>query len=137
MSLSAIEYQTNSIQSKIPKLNDQSNTYKEKSKYQMEMYESIKFVNQVLLAFYIILFSGIHILLLSQYIQGIKRDATTDTIWLFVLFFYPYLIYYIESVIYFVITYLLSLVYGQTYVYQFDKMFLFTDFYSVPSTKDK
>lgn len=137
MPTSAIDYQTNSIQSKIPKIDDKTNTNKEKTKYQLEMYESVKFVNQLLLIFYIILFSSIHILLLVQYIQGVKRDATTDTIWLIVLFFYIYLIYYIESVIYFGVTYLLSLIYGQTYVYQFDQMLLFTDFYSDPGTTDQ
>jgi hypothetical protein len=137
MSTSAIDYQTNSIQSKIPKIDDKTNTYKEKTKYQLEMYESVKFVNQLLLIFYIILFSIIHVLLLIQYIQGVKRDATTDTIWLIVLFFYIYLIYYIESAIYFGVTYLLSLIYGQTYVYQFDQMLLFTDFYSDPGTADQ
>jgi hypothetical protein len=137
MSTSAIDYQTNSIQSKIPKIDDKTNTYKEKTKYQMEMYESVKFVNQLLLIFYIILFSIIHVLLLIQYIQGVKRDATTDTIWLIVLFFYIYLIYYIESTIYFGVTYLLSLIYGQAYVYQFDQMLLFTDFYSDPGTADQ
>ena len=137
MPTSAIDYQTNSIQSKIPQIDDKTNTNKEKTKYQLEMYESVKFVNQLLLIFYIILFSSIHILLLVQYIQGVKRDATTDTIWLIVLFFYIYLIYYIESVIYFGVTYLLSLIYGQTYVYQFDQMLLFTDFYSDPGTTDQ
>jgi hypothetical protein len=137
MPTSAIDYQTNSIQSKIPKIDDKTNTYKEKTKYQLEMYESVKFVNQLLLIFYIILFSIIHVLLLIQYIQGVKRDATTDTIWLIVLFFYIYLIYYIESTIYFGVTYLLSLIYGQAYVYQFDQMLLFTDFYSDPGTADQ
>lgn len=136
MPTSAIEYQTNSIQSKIPKIDDKTNLYKEKTKYQLEMYESVKFLNQLLLILYIILFSIIHVLLLVQYIQGVKRDATTDTIWLIVLFFYIYLIYYIESVIYFGVTYLLSLIHGQTYVYQFDQMLLFTDFYSDPGTTD-
>ena len=137
MPTSAIEYQTNSIQTKLPQIYDKTNTYKEKTKYQLEMYESVKFINKWLLVSYIILFSGIHILLLFQYLQGVKRDATTDTIWLFVLFFYIYLIYYVESVIYFGVTYLLSLIYGQTYVYQFDQMLLFTDFYSDPGTTDQ
>jgi len=133
----AIEYQTESINSKIPQINDQSNTYKEKSKYQMEMYESVKFVNQFLLIFYIILFSVIHLLILVEYLKGTKRDEIADTVWLSVFFFYPYLMYYIESSIYFAVTYFLSLIYGQTYVYQFDQLLLFTDFYSDPGAKDQ
>jgi hypothetical protein len=137
MPSSAIEYQTDSINSKLPELNDQSNTYKEKTKYQMEMYESVKFVNQVLLMFYIILFSVIHLFILVEYVKGAKRDEIADTVWISVFFFYPYLIYYIESSIYFAVTYFLSLIYGQTYVYQFDQLLLFTDFYSYPGTEDQ
>ena len=134
---SAIKYQTDSINSKIPQINDQSNTYKEKSKYQMEMYESVKFVNQLLLMFYIVLFSVIHLFILVEYVKGAKRDEIADTVWISVFFFYPYLMYYIESSIYFAVTYFLSLIYGQTYVYQFDQLLLFTDFYSDPGTEDQ
>jgi hypothetical protein len=133
----AIKYQTDSINSKIPQINDQSNTYKEKSKYQMEMYESVKFVNQLLLMFYIVLFSVIHLFILVEYVKGAKRDEIADTVWISVFFFYPYLMYYIESSIYFAVTYFLSLIYGQTYVYQFDQLLLFTDFYSDPGTEDQ
>ena len=133
-STSAIEYQTDSIKKQTTQLNSQLVTNNEKSKYQMEMYYSVKFVNEILLVCYVILFSVIHLLLLVQYIIGVKRDEIADTIWLSVFFFYPYLIYYLESNIYFAFTYLLSLVYGKTYVYQFDKMLLFTDFYADPGS---
>lgn len=134
---SAIEYQTSSIKSRIPQINDKSNTYKERSKYQMEMYNSVKYVNQAFLVFYVILFSVIHLLLLVQYLQGVKRDEIADTVWLSVFFFYPYLIYYLERTIYFIITYLFSLVYGEAYVYKFDEILLFTDFYAEPEDKSK
>jgi hypothetical protein len=130
--LTAIEYQTNSIQTEIPQIEEKTNTYAEKSNYQMQMYNSVKYVNQILLLFYIVLFSVIHLLLLVQYAQGAKRDEIADTVWLSVFFFYPYLIYYIEHIIYFGITYVLSFIYGQTYVYQFDNLLLFTDFYTDP-----
>lgn len=130
--LSAIEYQTNSIQNEIPVLEEKKNNYAEKSNYQMEMYNSVKYMNQAFLVFYVILFSVIHILLLVQYLQGVKRDEVADTIWITILFFYPYLIYYVERTIYFCITYLLSFIYGKTYVYQFDQLLLFTDFYADP-----
>ena len=130
--LTAIEYQTTSIQNEIPIIDSQANNYAEKSNYQTEMYNSVKFVNQALLVFYVILFSVIHILFLVQYFNGVKRDEVSDTIWLTVFFWYPYLIYYLERSIYFCITYALSIIYGQTYVYQFDQMLLFTDFYADP-----
>lgn len=137
--VSAIDYQTESIQNKIPDLDGQTNTYAEKTKYQTDMYVSVKYVNDLLLIFYAVLFSVIHILLFVQYVQGVNRDATKDTIWLTVLFLYPYLIYYVEKTIYSGIMYFLSLIYGTTYVYQFDKILLFTDFYSDPgkSTENK
>lgn len=130
--MSAIEYQTTTINNEIPKLKEKTNLYEEKTNYQMQAYNSIKFVNQIFLFFYIILFTVIHVLLLVQYVQGIKRDEVADTIWLSFFFFYPYLIYYFERTIYFIITYFISLVYGQSYVYEFDKLLMFTDFYTDP-----
>ena len=134
--MTAIEYQTNSIQTKIPQIEEQTNTYAEKAKYQMDMYNSVKFVNQVLLFAYIFLFTVIHVLLLVQYMTGVKRDEIADTVWLSFFFFYPYLIYYLERTIYFAVTYFLSLIYGKTYVYKFDEMLLFTDFYSDPGIEN-
>lgn len=129
----AIEYQTLSIEHEIPILDDKQKTYAERSNYQMEMYNSVKFVNQVFLFSYVVLFTVIHVLLLVQYIQGVKRDEIADTIWITILFWYPYLIYYLERAIYFCFTYLLSLIYGKTYVYKFDEFLLFTDFYADPT----
>lgn len=133
MTTTAIEYQTTTINNEIPKIKEKTNLYEEKTNYQMQSYNSLKFINNVFLIFYIILFSVIHLLLLVQYIQGIKRDEIADTIWLSFFFFYPYLIYYVERTIYFIITYFISLVYGQTYVYQFDQLFMLTDFYTDPN----
>jgi hypothetical protein len=127
-----IDYQTQEIKNEIPKLEDKNNTYAAKTSYQMKMYSSLKFVNDVFLFFYVVLFTVIHVLFLVQYVQGVKRDEIKDTIWLTVFFWYPYLIYYLEKTIYFCIAYLLSLIYGQTYVYQFDTLLLFTDFYTDP-----
>jgi hypothetical protein len=132
----AIEYQTSTVKNEISLVNEKQQTYAEKSNYQMEMYNSVKFVNQVFLFLYVVFFSIIHLLLLVQYIRGVKRDEVADTIWLTILFWYPYLIYYVEKTIYFCITYFFSLIYGQTYVYQFDQLLLFTDFYADP-TPDK
>jgi len=129
----AIEYQTQTVANEISLIQQKEHTYAEKANYQIEMYNSIKFVNQVFLFFYIVFFSVIHLLLLVQYIQGVKRDEVADTVWLTILFWYPYLIYSVEKSIYFCITYVLSLIYGQTYVYQFDQLLLFTDFYYDPT----
>ena len=129
---SAIDYQNKSIQKKIPDLESQKNTYTEKTKYQTEMYASVKYVNDILLIFYALLFSTIHVLIFMQYVQGVKRYEIADTVWLTVFFLYPYLIYYVEKTIYSGVMYILSLIYGTTYVYQFDKLLLFTDFYYNP-----
>lgn len=128
----AIQYQTHKINDQIGKTNVNNTTYKARSNYQMTMYNSVKYVNQILLAIYIILFGVIHLLLIVQYLQGIKRNELADTIWLFVFFLYPYLIYYIEKTIYFAITYPLSFLYGKSYVYQFDQILMMTDFYKDP-----
>jgi hypothetical protein len=134
--MSAIEYQTNSIYSEIPKIKEQTDLYTGKTNYQMQMYNSIKYLNQILLFFYLLLFIIIHILLLVQYLQRVKRNEIADMVWLFFFFLYPYLIYYIEKTIYFCITYLLSLIYGKTYVYEFDKLLLFTDYYADPGAEN-
>jgi len=137
MDQTAIEYQTSTIQNEIPVIKEKQQMYTEKSNYQMDMYNSVKYVNQLMLFLYIIFFTLIHVLLLVQYIQGVNRDEIADTIWITILFWYPYLIYYVERTIYFCITYGLSLVYGKTYVYQFDQMLLFTDFYADPGVSKK
>ena len=125
----AIQYQTSSIEKDIQKAGDTANLYIEKARHQFDMYNAIKFVNRILLAIYIIVFTFIHILFLQQYFSGVKRNETADFFWLCVFFFYPYLIYYVESKIYFAITYMLSFLYGQTYVYKFDKLLLFDNYY--------
>lgn len=125
-----VEYQTNAIHRHTQNSMDEANTYQSKSAYQMSMYSAIKYVNQIFLLFYVILFTVIHGLFLQQYLQGIKRDEIQDTIWLTFFFLYPYLIYYLEKTVYFCITYPLSLIYGQTYVYQFDKLMLFNEYYA-------
>ena len=129
----AIDYQTDSINNKeIPRINEQKDTYTQLSNYQMNMYSSVKYVNEILIIFYIILFSVIHLLFLVQYIQRIKRNEVSDIIWLIVFFLYPYLIYYIEKSIYFIITYPIALIYGQSYVFEFDKFLLFSNYYADP-----
>ena len=131
----AINYQTESIKNKKHQTDETAMTYAENARYQMEMYNSVKFVNKIFLSLYIILFIFIHVMFVLQYLGGVKRNPTTDLFWLLVFFFYPYLIYYIERTIYFGITYLLSLIYGQTYVYKFDKLLLFGEYYAEPVTQ--
>jgi len=133
---SAIDYQTNTILVDISNNIVNSNTYMEKTKHQMDMYNSVKFVNQILLVLYCIIFIVIHFLFLVQYLQGVKRDAIADTVWVTVFFLYPYLIHYIEITLYSMISYILSLIYGKAYVYQFDQLFMFTDFYTDPAVSD-
>lgn len=100
--------------------------------YQTQMYTSMKYVNSFLLLIYIFLFTLIHVLFFEQYMRGIERSEFWDTIWLTVFFLYPYLIYLTEQGIYFSITYILSFIYGESYVYQFDQIMMMTDFYKPP-----
>ena len=132
-----VRYQTESIMTQVNQHSNSTNTYKAKTNYQTEMYNSLKYINELFVVFYVVLFSVLHGLFLQQYLEGVKRDEVKDTIWLTFFFLYPYLIYYLEKNIYFGITYVLSLIYGQTYVYEFDKLLLFTDFYNEPNLTNK
>lgn len=104
-----------------------------KAVYQTEMYESLKTANTYLLFFYYFLFIIIHVLFAEQYFRGIKRDEVVDSIWFTIFFIYPAVIYFVETYIYFGIMYVLSFIYGNTYVYNFDKMLLNTSFYVDPN----
>ena len=127
-----IEYQNNSIQKQITQTNTDATTYLAKAKYQTNMYQAVKYANQALLVLYVFFFIFIHGIILHKYLSGVKRSELHDTIWLTILFFYPYVIYPIEKAIYFCATYILALIYGQTYVYQFDRWLMLTDFYKNP-----
>ena len=133
--MDAIMYQTESVNKKAQQTDESTNVYIEKAKYQMDMYNSVKFVNGLLLLFYIIVFTVIHVMFISQYISGVKRNEVADTFWLSIFFFYPYMIYYIERNLYFAITYVLSFIYGKTYVSNFDKLLLFDEYYAEPETQ--
>jgi hypothetical protein len=76
----------------------------------------------------------VHFVFLTLYLAGVKRNEIADTFWLFVLFLYPYLIYYLESKLYFAVTYVLSFIYGKTYVSKFDQLLLFDEYYAEPVT---
>lgn len=104
-----------------------------KAHYQTEMYESLKTVNTYILFFYYFLFILIHVLFAEQYFRGIKRNEVIDTIWFTWFFVYPAAIYYIEMYAYFGVMYVLSFIYGQSYVYSFDKALLNTNFYLNPN----
>jgi len=132
--MDAIAYQTDSVNQKKQQTDEMTTTYTEKAKYQMDMYHSVKFVNNILLGIYMIAFIYVHFIFLTQYLSGVKRNATADTFWLIVLFLYPYLIYYLERKVYFMITYVLSFIYGKTYVSKFDQLLLSDEYYAEPVT---
>jgi hypothetical protein len=71
--------------------------YQQLASQQSDMYQSIKFVNAILIAFYIFVFLVIHVLLFKQYIDGVPRNEWKDSIWLTVFFLYPYVIYMIHG----------------------------------------
>lgn len=104
-----------------------------KTRYQTEMYNSVKTANIYLLFFYYFLFILIHILLAEQYFRGVARNHTVDTIWFTVFFLYPLVIYYVETYVYFGVMYLMSMIYGTSYIPNFDKALLHTNFYLTPN----
>jgi len=107
---------------------------KKKAQYQMEMYESLTSVNTLLLFFYYFCFVLIHVLLAEHYFRGIKRNEIVDTLWFTLFFIYPAIIYYVEMYIYQAYHYITSFIYGNTYVYNFDRALLNTDFYLAPNS---
>lgn len=132
MSGAAIDYQNQSITKQIMQTSSNASTYFAKAKHQDNMYQALRYFNQCMLVIYAGLFIFIHGILLHQYLTGVKRSEFYDTIWLLTFFLYPYLIYPLEKVIYFCITYVLALIYGKSYVFQFDQLLLGTDFYKNP-----
>ena len=106
--------------------------YDTKTRYQMEMTQSLKSLNTYILFFYYFLFVLIHGLFAEQYFRGIHRNEVVDSIVFTGFFVYPAVIYFVESYIYFGITYILSFIYGTTYVYNFNKLFTTTNFYEAP-----
>jgi len=109
------------------------NVYEAKTQYQMDMTASLKSLNTYLLFFYYFLFILIHGLFAEQYYRGVPRSEIVDSIVFTGFFIYPAVIYFIESYLYFGITYVLSYIYGNSYVYQFDKLLMSTDFYRDPA----
>jgi len=132
MSGSAIEYQNKSIEKQITQTSANASTYFAKARHQDNMYQAVKYFNQSMLVLYFVLFIFIHGVFLHQYLTGVKRSEFYDTLWLTTFFLYPYLIYPLEKAVYFGITYILALIYGKTYVFQFDQLLLGTNFYKNP-----
>lgn len=106
--------------------------YQQLASQQSDMYQGIKFVNAILIAFYIFVFLVIHVLLFKQYIEGVPRDEWKDSIWLTVFFLYPYVIYMIESWIYKTFLYIWSMITGTIYIPKFHRLFIMSDYYSAP-----
>ena len=108
------------------------NVNNRKTEYQTEMTQSLQTINTYLLFFYYFLFLLIHVLLAEQYFRGIQRNEFIDTIWFTWFFLYPLVIYYIESYVYYAVSYILAFLYGRAYVYNFNSLFINTDFYQDP-----
>lgn len=115
------------------KIQSDRDVYEQKTQYQREMTASLKTVNIYLLFFYYFLFVLIHVLFAEQYFRGIKRNELVDSIVFTGFFVYPAVIYYLESYLYFGISYVLAYIYGKTYVYKFDQLLTGTNFYQDPS----
>ena len=128
-----VEKQNTQLENESKQISQQIAMYERRANYQADMYASVKYFNQFLIFFYLFLFTLIHVLFLEQYMRGIERSEFWDTIWLTFFFLYPYFIYLVEEYVYFGITYVLSFIYGNTYVYEFDKILMMTDFYAEPT----
>jgi hypothetical protein len=125
----AIQYQTDIANERAADMNSDAQVSQSRVRYQMSMYNSVQYVNQILVAIYMLLFTIIHVLMFNQYLMGVKRDEIADSIWLTVFFLYPYLIGYVERAIYDGVGFIVASVYGQAYVSNFDKLLVSTDFY--------
>jgi len=128
--MSAVLDQNTKMQNEIETVNTKLAMYEQKNSYQYEMYSNMKTLNTVLVFFYLFLFTLIHLLFLEQYLRGIPRSEFWDSVWITVFFCYPYLMYLFEQGIYFIITYVSSYIYGKTYVYDFNSMFISPMYYS-------
>lgn len=135
---------SNTVDNQTKILTDTSNNligeygkYRQLSAQQSDMYESIKFVNAVLIAFYIFVFLVLHILLFKQYIEGVPRNEWKDTIWLTIFFLYPYMIYMIEIWIYKAGLYIWSMITGTVYIPKFHRLFVMSDYYNDRFYEDK
>jgi len=128
-----VEKQNTQLENESKQISQQIAMYERRANYQADMYAAVKYFNQFLIFFYLFLFTLIHVLFLEQYMRGIERSEFWDTIWLTFFFLYPYFIYLVEEYVYFGITYVLSFIYGNTYVYEFDKILMMTDFYAEPT----
>jgi hypothetical protein len=125
----AIKYQTNVANEQAADMNSDAQVSQSRVRYLMSMYNSVQYVNQILVAIYMLLFTIIHVLMFNQYLMGVKRDEIADSIWLTVFFLYPYLIGYVERAIYDGVGFIAASIYGQAYVSNFDKLLVSTDFY--------
>ena len=103
-----------------------------KTQYQTGMYETMKTVNTYVLFLYYFVFIVVHALLIEQYFRGITMNKYVTVILFILLLVYPAIIYYVEMYLYSAIGYILSFIYGNTYVYNFDQALLNTDFYLPP-----
>ncbi len=103
--------------------------YRQLATQQSDMYQSIKFVNSALIAFYIFLFIMLHIFLFKQYIDGVPRNEWKDSFWITIFFLYPYMIYMIQSWIYKAGLYIWSMITGTIYIPKFHRLFVMSDYY--------
>ena len=108
--------QTEVIQSAATKLQLESDANERRYEHMHERFSLMKLVNTVLVYFYLLLFTTIHVLFFEQYLVGVPRSEFWDTIWLTVFFLYPYLIFLIEYYIYEGVMYISSLIHSKIYV---------------------
>jgi len=129
MDSTVVDTQTEILYKTKKDLEGENGKYQQLANHQSEMYESIKFINNILIAFYIFVFLIIHLMLLKQYIEGVKRNEWKDAFWLSVFFLYPYMIYMVQSWIYKAGLYVWSMITGTVYIPKFHRLFITSDYY--------
>lgn len=129
MDSTTVENQTKLLTDVSNNLLGEHGKYRQLASQQSDMYQSIKFVNAVLIAFYIFVFLVLHVLLFKQYIDGVPRNEWKDSIWLTIFFLYPYMIYMVESWIYKAGLYIWSMITGTIYIPKFHRLFVTSDYY--------
>lgn len=127
-----IDTQTKILTDTSNNLQGEYGKYQQLASQQSDMYQGIKFVNAILIAFYIFVFLVLHVLLFKQYIEGVPRDEWKDSIWLTIFFLYPYVIYMIEAWLYKTFLYIWSMITGTIYIPKFHRLFIMSDYYKAP-----
>lgn len=132
-STDTVAKQTEVIHATATKLQLESDANERRYEHMHERHSLMKLVNTMLVYFYLLMFTTIHVLFFEQYLVGVPRSELWDSIWLTVFFLYPYLIFLIEYYIYEGIMYVNALIHSKIYVPgDFNSIVTGVDMYNSP-----